>query len=281
MKPFVEAGLSHQGACVAQQQRRDAESGGDGESFCYVFDNLEGDTLYGFRIRAWNYDIDIPSDWSQLVNITTPIVVTEPVTAVTPVPGSGSDVKPTQPVSDNSSQKNPDNADGVSGGDGSSYNNPLILVACLLLGLLLIAVLVTCLVYKLKIVRLKQQMRNEELWNQNRDITDMSLSASYIGGSSINTRLSDISAYATISAGSLNSSFNSEIQRRRLPEPPPIKPSQMQLSPVKNRADGVEEHEYSDAYELERLPPGYHDMSQDNRNLESTRIQVIHVHFLY
>ena len=91
---------------------------------------------------------------------------------------------------------------------------------------------------------------------------------------SINTRLSDISAYAEISVSSLNTSYNSEIQSRRLPEPPP----------VKNRAELIKtEPEYSDTYELEPLPGnGYLDMSPSRRQslaekriLESTRIQVM------
>ena len=67
-------------------------------------------------------------------------------------------------------------------------------------------------------------MRSEELWNHGRDPDTMSHSVSYIG--SVNTRLSDLSAYATISEVSLglNNSFNRAdpmIQSRRLPEPPP------------------------------------------------------------
>ena len=154
----------------------------------------------------------------------------------------------------------------------------------LLFGLVFLGVTVTALVYKLKIVRLKQQMRNEELWNHGRDPGELSHSVSYVGGASTSTRFSDLnntySTYATISAASLNTSFAAaEIQARRLPEPPPGPASG-------NRAALVTEPEYCYAsYELEALPvsgqvqgPGYLDMSRSpsrrhSATLESTRIQ--------
>ena len=277
----VEVGLSHSQACVKQHKliRRSAENIDGGETYCYVFDNLNENTNYEFRIRTRNVGVEDVSDWSDIVRVTTPAGadtidnITETATDVSdktetpPAIVSSSSAPPV--TSSNSSQTN-------TGSRGPNNNNTktIVIIVGICIGIVFLGVCVTALIYKLKIARLKQQMRNEELWNQNRDL-DISRSVSYVGGSSVNTRLSDISAYAEISAPSLNNSFNMEIQSRRLPEPPP----------VRNRAEHMSDPEYCDTYELENLPRnGYLDMSQSPSRrpspsqllvLDSSKIQVL------
>ena len=234
------------------------------ETFCYVFNDLSPDTDYGFQVRVWNRGESQASDWSQPVSVSTASTTTTEeeeemgedggsVEAETVSPGSSLS---TTTVA--SSVKEPGQKKGHS-------DNTIILILCLTFGFIFLAVLVTALIYKLKIVRLKQQMRNEELWNQGRDFHNVSHSASYIGGSSVNTELSNMSGVSTY-AVSMNTSFPSEIQSRRLPEPPP----------VRNRAEL--EPQYSEAYELDQLGQqagSYLEMSPSRRGsrvLESTTI---------
>ena len=273
----VEVGLSHSQACVKKHKLIKRSTGdSDGETYCYVFDNLNENTNYGFRIRSRNVGVEESSDWSDIVNVTTggapdtidnitetATDVTDKISTITPA------TTPTQPVSSsNSSQTNASNS---SRGPNNNNTKTIVIIVGICIGIVFLGVCVTALIYKLKIARLKQQMRNEELWNQNRDL-DISRSVSYVGGSSVNTRLSDLSAYAEISVPSLNNSFNMEIQSRRLPEPPP----------VRNRAQNMSEPEYCDTYELENLPRnGYLDMSPSRRPspaqqlvLDSSKIQV-------
>ena len=227
------------------------------EKFCYLFDNLSPDTDYGFQVRVWNRGQSQPSDWSQTltVNTTSTTESTEvpeseetETETVLPLVGPG-DQTTTPPSTVKPKQK------------GKHSDHTIIIILCLTFGLIFISVLVTALIYKLKIVRLKQQMRSEEMWNQGRDLNNLSLSASYLGNSSITTQLSNISAYAV----SMNTSYQAEIQSRRLPEPPP----------VRNRAE--QENQYSEAYELDRLPGvSYEEMSPSDRSsrvMESTVIQ--------
>ena len=287
----TEVSLLHQGACVEAAELRSRRAAS--ASFCYVFNDLRPATIYGFRIRAFNRDVEEASEWSAVVAVTTQAApppapplpapasnVTAPAPPPTPTPRPAPPAPPLD-LPTNSSQ-------GAGAGAGeeaepSSYHT-LTLVVGLLFGLVFLGVTVTALVYKLKIVRLKQQMRSEELWNHGRDPGELSHSVSYVGGASTSTRFSDLNAtystYATISAASLNTSFAAaEIQARRLPEPPP--------GPAAgNRAALVTEPEYCYAsYELEALPgpgqgqgPGYLDMSRSpsrrhSATLESTRIQ--------
>ena len=227
------------------------------ETFCYVFKDLKADTNYSFKVRVLNRGESQASDWSEPVTVTTTAATTTEggegsVETETFIPGSSlATTTAASPV------KNPEKK-------GHS-DNTIILILCLTFGFIFLAVLVTALIYKLKIVRLKQQMRSEEMWNQGRDLHNVSQSASYIGGSSLNTELSNMSGVSTY-AVSMNTSFPTEIQSRRLPEPPP----------VRNRAEM--EPQYSEAYELDHLeqPAGsYVEMSPSRRGsrvLESTTI---------
>ena len=287
----TEVDLSHRGACVKAREQRAVTK--QGEEFCYVFNNLSEDTKYGFRIKTYNQGVEDSSDWSEVVNVTTPPpfvvevttaapeIINEPpatdiviTSSVSPGQGDPEAEAPTTPgvtIINNSSLKpetprttemprpvpEPDTAMSQS---ETTTRNLVIIVIGLLCGIIFLGVLITAVVYKMKIVRLKRQMRSEELWNHGRDPDNLSHSVSYIGGSSVNTRLSDVSAYATISdvSFSLNNSFSNRadprIQSRRLPELPPA---------VKNRAESLAEPQYSDAYELEPLPGGgYLDMSR-------------------
>ena len=287
----TEVDLTHRGACVKTREQRAVPgySSQQGEEFCYVFNNLSEDTKYGFRIKTYNKGVEDDPEWSEVVNVTTPplekeeepAVVTEAPDIVTAPPvtdiviGSSvspdrnpDPVSPTTPVTiiDISSHEPererpkpvpvPDTALSQS---ETTTRNLVIIVIGLLCGIIFLGVLITAVVYKMKIVRLKRQMRSEELWNQGRDPDNISHSVSYIG--SVNTRLSDVSAYATISDVSFSLNDNSfsnradpRIQSRRLPEVPPA---------VRNRAENLSEPQYSDAYELEPLPGGgYLDMSR-------------------
>ena len=219
------------------------------ESFCYVFNDLSPDTDYGFQVRVWNRGQSQASEWSQAVTVrtisnTTTTTEEEEGSLQTETENPGSSLSTTTMAS---SVKQPKEKKGHS-------DNTIILILCLTFGFIFLAVLVTALIYKLKIVRLKQQMRNEEMWNQGREFHNVSHSASYIGGSSLNTELSNMSGVSSY-AVSMATSFPSEIQARRLPEPPP----------VRNRAEL--EPQYSEAYELDQLgqlgkPPGsYLEMS--------------------
>ena len=291
----TEVSLLHQGACVEAAELRSRRAAS--ASFCYVFNDLSPDTIYGFRIRAFNRDVEEASEWSAVVAVTTQAA---PTTAP-PLPAPASNVtapappptpRPAPPAPPLDLPTNSSQGAGAGAEAEPSNYHTLTLVVGLLFGLVFLGVTVTALVYKLKIVRLKQQMRNEELWNHGRDPGELSHSVSYVGGASTSTRFSDLnntySTYATISAASLNTSFvAAEIQARRLPEPPP--------GPAGgNRAALVTEPEYCYAsYELEALPvsgqvqgpgqgpvqgPGYLDMSRSpsrrhSATLESTRIQ--------
>jgi len=234
----VEVGIAHQGACIGEKKRRSATLS---NSFCYVFYDLNPGSHYAFRIKAYNKNVESPSVWSEVTDVWTesrPDII---------IPG----VTPTPSAPDTSSQP----SIGFS-------NTTIITVLCLAAGIVLMGVIVTALVYKLKIIRLKQQIRNEETWNQNRTVSQ---SSSYLPGASTSTQMTD--TYLT----SLHSQAHSEIQSRRLPEPPP----------VRNRADTVtQDPRYAEAYELASLP-SYLDMTSSSRResaaspseLESTRIQ--------
>lgn len=236
-KNTVQVGIAHQGACIGEKKRRSTTLS---NSFCYVFNGLNAGGHYAFRIKAWNKNVEQPSIWSEITDVWTessPDIIT-PV--VTPTPGAP----------ETTSQPN----------IGFS-NTTIITVLCLAAGIVLMGVIVTALVYKLKIIRLKQQIRNEETWNQNRTISQ---SSSYLPGASTSTQMTD--TYLA----SLQSQTPSEIQRRRLPEPPP----------VRNRVDTKNtDPKYAEAYELASLP-SYLDMTSSRRasaaspsQLESTRIQ--------
>ena len=207
-----EVGREHQGICANQ----------DEEEVCYVLDDpqLEPGTQYGFRVRASNRDVTESSAWSNTVTVVTPALSsTTSATAII--------ADPTMP-----SQPEP----GVSS---------TVVIISLVAGIIFLAFIVTALVYNLKILRLKQQIRQEEQWNRN-----ASNRGSY--GGSVATR----SSYFD----SVRSSVNPEIQSRRLPEPPP--------GPGHNPpgAPGLATHpHYSGMYELSPLPTG--------PMLESTRIQ--------
>jgi len=234
----VEVGLTHQGACIGKKERRSATLS---NSFCYVFYGLKSGSHYAFRIKAYNKNVESPSIWSEVTDVWTessPDIITPSVT-------------PTPSPPDTSSQPSV----GFS-------NTTIIIVLCLAAGIVLMGVVVTALVYKLKIIRLKQQIRNEETWNQNN--RTISQSSSYIPGASASTQMTE--TYLA----SLHSQTPSEIQRRRLPEPPPLR----------NRADTItSDPRYAEAYELASLP-SYLDMTSSRREstatpsqLESTRIQ--------
>jgi len=231
-KNTVKVGISHQGACIGEKKRRSATLS---NSFCYVFNDLNPGSHYAFRIKAYNKNVESPSKWSEVTDVWTeilPDMITPGVTPTPSVPGTSS-----QPST------------GFS-------NTTIIIVLCLAAGIVLMGVIVTALVYKLKIIRLKQQIRNEETWNQNRTVSQ---SSSYLPGASTSTQMTD--TYLV----SLHSQTHSEIQSRRLPEPPP----------VRNRADTVtQDPKYAEAYELASLP-SYLDMSsrRESSELESTRIQ--------
>jgi len=233
-KNSVPVGLAHQGACIGEKKRRSATLS---NSFCYVFNDLKTSTHYAFRIKAWNKNVTDPSIWSETTDAwtETPDIIT-PVETPTP----SAPITTSQP--------------------SIGFSNTTIIIVCLIAGILLMAVVVTALVYKLKIIRLKQQIRNEETWNQNRTISQ---SSSYLPGASTTTQMTD--TYLA----SLQSTTPSEIQRRRLPEPPPIR---NRLNP--------QDPNYAEAYELASLPTGYQDITSSRRasasspsQLESTRIQ--------
>ena len=277
-KTPVEVGLSHRGACKNNDddehslKRRD-NSDVRFDTFCYVFDSLKSGTKYKFRLQTRNIGVTDASDWSEFLSVETPaeVVTTENIVIANHSTTDSSKIEdddivtPTrQPIiSDDNNNDDDDDKDDedVDVGFGS---NTLLVVFGLLFGIIFLGVVVTALVYKLKIRRLKRQMRSEELWNQNRDMS----SISYVGGSSVNTRISDISTYATISDASFDQSYSSYtpgIQNRRLPEPPP----------VRNRAEHMTEPEYCDAYELDSLPrSGYLDMSPSRRQSTHERPQI-------
>jgi len=236
-KSTVQVGIAHQGACIGEKKRRSTTLS---NSFCYVFNDLKAGLHYAFRIKAWNKNVEEPSIWSEITDVWTesrPDIITPVIT-------------PTPSAPETTSQPN----------IGFS-NTTIITVLCLAAGIVLMGVIVTALVYKLKIIRLKQQIRNEETWNQNRTISQ---SSSYLPGASTSTQMTE--TYLA----SLQSQTPSEIQRRRLPEPPP----------VRNRVDTKNsDPKYAEAYELASLP-SYLDMTQSRRasaaspsQLESTRIQ--------
>eukprot|EP00092_Neocalanus_flemingeri_P058135 GFUD01069231.1.p1 GENE.GFUD01069231.1~~GFUD01069231.1.p1 ORF type:complete len:658 (-),score=71.81 GFUD01069231.1:387-2360(-) len=235
-KNSVQVGLTHQGACIGEKKQRSTTLS---NSFCYVFNGLKAGLHYAFRIKAWNKNVNQPSKWSEITDVWTqmPDIIT-PITTPTPAtPATTS-----QPSI-------------------GFTNTTIITVLCLAAGIVLMGVIVTALVYKLKIIRLKQQIRNEETWNQNRTISQ---SSSYLpGASTTSTQMTD--TYLA----SLQSQTPSEIQRRRLPEPPPLK----------NRIK-PNDPSYAEAYELASLPTSYLDMTSSRRasanspsQLESTRIQ--------
>ena len=223
------------------------------EQICYLFDDLSPGTSYGFQVRVWNRGQPQPSEWSQTVTVTTSPVTESPESEETETETVLPLVSPEDPATTLPTLSKPEQK-------GHS-DHTIIIILCLTFGLIFISVLVTALIYKLKIVRLKQQMRSEEIWNQGRDLNNLSHSASYLGSASVTTQLSNISAYAV----SMNTSIQSEIQGRRLPEPPP----------VRNRAE--QENQYSEAYELDHLPGGrYEEMSPSERSsrvMESTVLQ--------
>ena len=239
----------------ADKSRRTAEHK---QTFCYLFDDLSPGTSYTFQVRVWNKGQPQSSDWSQSVTVTTSSVTESPESGPetgTETEGPDSQTDPATTILPTIIK--PEQKEGHS-------DHTIIIILCLTFGLIFISVLVTAFIYKLKIVRLKQQMRNEELWNQtsvDRDLHNISQSGSYIGSSSVNTQLSNISAYAV----SMNTSIQSEIQSRRLPEPPP----------VRNRAE--QENQYSEAYELDHLPGGsYVEVTPSQRSsrvMEGTVIQ--------
>ena len=251
----VNVSLSHR-CSQADLTRRAADYK---ERFCYVFSDLKPETKYGFQVRVLNRgesqasQLSEASDWSEAVSVTTisPTTTTE----------EGQASEQTETLNPGSSLTTTTAASAVKKPEKKGHSdNTIIIILCCTFGGIFLAVVTTALIYKLKIVRLKAQMRNEEIWNQGRDLHNVSQSASYIGGSSLNTEFSNMSGVSSY-AVSMNTSFPSEIQRRRLPEPPP----------VRNRAEL--EPQYSEAYELDQLeqPPGsYVEMSPSR--LESTTI---------
>jgi len=239
-KKTVTVSLAHQGACIGEKKRRSTTLS---NPFCYVLNGLQGGIRYAFKIKAWNKNVEQPSIWSEITDVwtDTPDIITPTVTPTSRI------LEPT------TSQPNP----GFS-------NITIIVVLCLSGGIVLMGVCVTAMVYKLKIIRLKQQIRNEETWNQNRSVSQ---SSSYLPGASTSTQMTE--TYLA----SLHSNTPSEIQRRRLPEPPP----------VRNRVDTADPSyavpKYAETYELTTHPVPYLDMTQSRRTsaspsqFESTRIE--------
>ena len=182
--------LTHRGACVksaalTRSVRAVGEQSKQGEEFCYVFNNLGEDTKYGFRIKTFNEGVEDGSEWSEVVTVTTlppeeeDPVVTEgpdttppPVTVITPSVSSSSgapDVSPTTPVaiiSDSSSEPeqepekedpNTEMSQTVTNSE-NNYKSLVVIVIGLLCGIIFLGVLITAVVYKMKIVRLKRQV---------------------------------------------------------------------------------------------------------------------------
>jgi len=107
------------------------------ERFCYLFDNLSPDTDYGFQVRVWNRGQSQPSDWSHTLTVTTTSEETETET-VLPLVGPG-DKTTTPPSTVKPKQK------------GKHNDHTIIIILCLTFELIFISVLVTALIYKLKI----------------------------------------------------------------------------------------------------------------------------------
>ena len=124
-KNSVPVGLAHQGACIGEKKRRSATLS---NSFCYVFNDLKTSTHYAFRIKAWNKNVTDPSIWSETTDAwtETPDIIT-PVETPTP----SAPITTSQP--------------------SIGFSNTTIIIVCLIAGILLMAVVVTALVYKLKI----------------------------------------------------------------------------------------------------------------------------------
>jgi len=236
-KSTVQVGIGHQGACIGEKKRRSTTLS---NSFCYVVNGLDAGGHYAFRIKAWNKRVQEPSEWSSITYVQTkiPSDTTTPISQTPPI------------VPESTSQLTL----GIS-------NASIITILCLAAGIVLMGIIVTAMVYKLKIIRLKQQIQNEATWNQNRTISH---SSSYLPGASTSTQMTE--SYIT----SLQTLNHSDIQNRRLPEPPPIR----------NRADSKAlDPGYAEAYELTALP-SYLELSPSRRTsatgpskLESTRIQ--------
>ena len=117
------------------------------EKFCYLFDNLSPDTDYGFQVRVWNRGQSQPSDWSQTLTVNTTSTTESPevpeseeteTETVLPLVGPG-DQTTTPPSTVTPKQKGKDN------------DHTIIIILCLTFDLILISVLVTALIYKLKI----------------------------------------------------------------------------------------------------------------------------------
>ena len=182
--------LTHRGACVKSAALTRSGRAVDGqreqgEEFCYVFNNLGEDTKYGFRIKTFNEGVEEGSEWSEVVTVTTlppeeedpvvtevPLTTPPPVTVITPSVSSSSrapDVSPTTPVaiiSDSSSEPeqepekedpNTEMSQTVTNSE-NNYKSLVVIVIGLLCGIIFLGVLITAVVYKMKIVRLKRQV---------------------------------------------------------------------------------------------------------------------------
>ena len=195
-----------------------------GSAYCYSVTDLQPGTIYSFRVRAWNLGLEEPSPWSEeLVQETREVVSLPP---------------------DKSSSTAAPHAPAPTTPDPDALPT-LVIVLSILGAIALMAMVIVCLWYKLKIGRLKRQMRQEEQWNQ---MGQLSHSSSYLPADT-STRLAD--SYLTSLEDSSNfGSLRSNIQTRRLPEPP--------------RPLG--EPQYAEAYEQVQVPGVWSP-------LESTRIQ--------
>ena len=216
------------------------------EAFCYSVQDLKPGNSYVFRVRAWNEGIAKASPWSVLLNQSTeheePLPTGEPASIPSvPAPTPGS----------------------------SPSSSTLIVIVSILGAIVLMAGIITALIYKLKLTRLKQQIKNEDQWNT---AGQLSHSSSYLPGApSASTHLAD--SYLTslelsadfnsmrpddIQARRTSADFgslrSSNMQGRRLPEPPG-------------------EPQYAEAYELVPVPGVFQEGEVPSSPLESTRIQ--------
>lgn len=222
--------------CTGQlRESRTANIGYGSKPVCYVVDNLEANTSYAFHINTWNNDTGDQiqfSEYSEIVRIQTPpenttiLPLQTTLTTLLPVPVPTIKKDDLQSVGSNS----------------------ITIILCLAAAVVLLGVIVTAMVYKLKVVKLTQQLSQSQLENRR----DSNLSSTYNPNSTISgmsTHTLDTSYLASIRTTA------SSIQSRRLPEPPPE-------DPIKRNA------EYSEAYEM----PNYLSMAATLNRSHSPKI---------
>jgi len=222
--------------CAGQLRgSRHANIGYGSKPVCFVVDSLQANTSYAFQINTWNNDTGDRSQksiYSKIIKIQTqlenqtyvPLDTTQTTLLPIPVPTIRKD------------------------NGRSTGQNTAIIIVCLAAGAVLLGIIVTAMVYKLKVVKLTQQLSQSQLENR-RDSKLSNLSSVYNPNSTITTHTSDLSYLASIRTTA------SSIQSRRLPEPPPEDKKKQNA-------------EYSEAYEM----PSYLSMATSLQRSHSPKI---------